>query len=189
VRLGLFRGLHCPFCRRQVVQLGAAQPALKAAGVETLAIINTPVERARLYFVHRPTPVTLLADPDCRTHAAYGVLRIGFIEPGDGPPQWPTRTTMEEFQSVRISPGEELSGPTQPMLANDVLNQKDGFELTAVDREIFATHGTQLVGHFLIDRDGVVRWTHSEARDSAADLCRFPSVAELVAATRILSGR
>ena len=71
--IGFFRGLHCPFCRRQVVQLGAVQPALSAAGIETLAVINTPVDRARLYARHRPTPVTLLSDPDCLTHQAFGV--------------------------------------------------------------------------------------------------------------------
>ena len=30
--IGFFRGLHCPFCRRQVVQLARVQPALRAAG-------------------------------------------------------------------------------------------------------------------------------------------------------------
>ena len=33
VLVGFFRGLHCPFCRRQLVQLAAAQPALQAAGI------------------------------------------------------------------------------------------------------------------------------------------------------------
>jgi peroxiredoxin len=36
--IGFYRGLHCPFCRRQVVQLGAVQPVLSAAGIETLAV-------------------------------------------------------------------------------------------------------------------------------------------------------
>ena len=31
--IGFFRGLHCPFCRRQVVQLAGVQPALRAAGI------------------------------------------------------------------------------------------------------------------------------------------------------------
>jgi carbamoyl-phosphate synthase large subunit len=56
-----------------VVQLGALQPALRAAGVETLAVINTPLERARMYFRYRPTPVMLLSDPECLTHQAFGV--------------------------------------------------------------------------------------------------------------------
>ncbi|MGO7969075.1 redoxin domain-containing protein, partial [Rhizobium ruizarguesonis] len=57
--IGFFRGLHCPFCRRQLEQLDSVQPTLRAAGVETVAVIKTPVERARLYFRHRPTPITL----------------------------------------------------------------------------------------------------------------------------------
>ncbi|MEJ8827082.1 redoxin domain-containing protein [Variovorax humicola] len=52
--IGLYRGLHGPFCRRQVLKLAGEQPALHAVGVETLAVINTPVKRARLYFRYRP---------------------------------------------------------------------------------------------------------------------------------------
>ena len=55
--IGLFRGLHCPFCRRQVTQLAEIQPALRGAGIQTVAVINTPVERARLYFRYRPVPL------------------------------------------------------------------------------------------------------------------------------------
>ncbi|HJV56493.1 MAG TPA: redoxin domain-containing protein, partial [Methylomirabilota bacterium] len=45
VLIALFRGLHCPFCRRQLVQLGTTQDKLKALGVETMAVVNTPLER------------------------------------------------------------------------------------------------------------------------------------------------
>jgi len=34
---------------------------------------------------------------------------------------------------------------------------KDGFDMTEVDKEIFAGHGMQLTGHFLVDREGIVR--------------------------------
>jgi len=132
--IGFFRGLHCPFCRRQVVQLGAVQPALRAAGIQTVAVINTPVERARLYFGHRPTPVMLLSDPDCRTHHAFGVPRLEFLPDGSGErPEWPHRASMAEFQAARINPTGELPEPTQPMAANPVLNAKDGFELDKVE--------------------------------------------------------
>ena len=43
VLVGLYRGLHCPFCRRQVVQLASVQPALSAAGVETIAVVGAEV--------------------------------------------------------------------------------------------------------------------------------------------------
>jgi peroxiredoxin len=183
--IGFYRGLHCPFCRRQVVQLGAVQPVLSAAGIETLAVINTPVERARLYFRHRPTPVTLLSDPDCLTHRAYGVPRGVFLPEGSQePPAWPYRATLEQFGAARINPTGELPAPTQPMEANFVLNTLDGFQMEAVDEAILAAHPTQLVGHFLVDAAGIVRWVQIEAPDSPDGLCTFPTAQQLIAAAK-----
>jgi peroxiredoxin len=185
--IGFYRGLHCPFCRRQVVQLGAVQPVLRAAGIETLAVINTPVERARLYFRHRPTPVTLLSDPDCLTHRAYGVPRGEFLPEGSqGKPEWPYRTTLEQFGAARINPTGELPAPTQPMEANFVLNAMDGFQMEAADEAILATHPTQLVGHFLVDAAGIVRWVQIEAPDSPDGISTFPTAAQLIAAAKQL---
>jgi peroxiredoxin len=187
VMIGFFRGLHCPFCRRQIAQLGAAQPALAALGVETIAVVNTPLERAQLYFRYRPTPLVLLSDPDCRTHQMFGIPRIEVVEPGDtGPARWP-RTRPQDFAAARIDPTGELGAPTQPVEANGVLNRKDGFELTAADEAIVTVHGTQLAGQFLVDRDGIVRWRWTEAPTSANELCRFPSAAEMVEAARGLA--
>jgi peroxiredoxin len=183
--IGFFRGLHCPFCRRQIAQLGAAQPALSELGVETFAVINTPLERARLYFRYRPTPVTLLSDPECRTHRAFGIPRIEFLEPGGEPGRWP-RTRPEDFAAARVDPTGELGAPTQPMEANTILNRKDGFELTAVDQEIFERHGTQFAGQFLIDREGIVRWSWTEAPHSPNELCRFPGASQMLEAAREL---
>ncbi|NRP73782.1 putative peroxiredoxin bcp [Ensifer psoraleae] len=180
--IGFFRGLHCPFCRRQVKQLARVQPVLHAAGVETLAVINTPVERARLYFRYQPTPVTLLCDPDCRTHRAFGVPRIEFLPEGSDEPEWPSRAKVEQFEGARINPTGELPQPLQPMAANVVLNAKDGFEPDETDNAIFANHGTQLVGHFLVDAAGIVRWAQLEARDGPDSLCTFPTAAEIIAA-------
>jgi peroxiredoxin len=186
--IGLYRGLHCPFCRRQVVQLAGMQPTLHAAGVETLAVINTPLERARVYFRYRPSPVTLLSDPDCRTHRAFGVPRIELIPEGSSErPQWPHRASMEQFQAARINPNGLLPQPTQPMEANAVLNAKDGFELDEADKAILANHPTQGVGHFLVDAAGIVRWMHIEARDGPEGLCTFPSAAQIIAAAGSLS--
>ena len=50
VFLALLVGLWCPFCRRQIAQLGTGESKLKALGVETLAIVDTAPEHARLYF-------------------------------------------------------------------------------------------------------------------------------------------
>ncbi|OWV64656.1 peroxiredoxin [Rhizobium sp. R339] len=181
--IGFFRGLHCPFCRRQVEQLAGIQPTLRASGVETVAVINTPVERARLYFRHRPTPVTLLCDPDCHTHRAYGVPRAEFLPDGSSElPEWPYSATMAQFQAARINPTGELPEPVQPMEANTVLNAKDRFELDETDMAIFANHASQLVGHFLVDANGTIAWTQIEALDGPNSLCIFPNAAEIIAA-------
>ena len=129
--IGFFRGLHCPFCRRQIVQLGAVQPALRAVGVETLAVINTPVERARMYFRHRPTPVTLAERPGL-PHASglrCAARRVPARRQQRNGPNGHIRATMEQFMAARVNPTGELPEPYQPMEANPVLNAKDGFEM------------------------------------------------------------
>ncbi|OCJ13000.1 peroxiredoxin [Rhizobium sp. AC44/96] len=185
--IAFFRGLHCPFCRRQVGQLGSLQPALRAEGVETIAVINTPVERARIYFEHRPTPAVLLCDQDCSTHRAFGVPHGEFQPEGSREePSWPYRASMEQFEGARINPTGELPEALHPMAANVVLNAQDGFEFTEVDHAIFASHPTQLVGHFLVDGSGIVRWVQIEARDGPDGLCVFPNAAEILAAASSL---
>lgn len=58
--IGLFRGLHCPFCRRHVAAMAYLNPMLREKGVQSLAVVNTPVERARLYFRYIRYPIFLL---------------------------------------------------------------------------------------------------------------------------------
>ena len=181
--IGFFRGLHCPFCRRQLEQLASVEPTLRAAGVAIVAVINTPAERARLYFRHRPTPITLLCDPDCRTHRAYGVPHAEFLpDESNEQPEWPYRTTMAQFQTARINPTGELPEPLHPMEANTILNAKDGFELVEADHAIFENHATQLVGHYLVKANGTIGWARIEALDGPNSLSIFPTTAEIIAA-------
>jgi hypothetical protein len=167
------------------VQLAATQEKLKAAGVETLAVVNTQLERARLYVRYRPTRLTLLADPDAATHQAY---RLPAFEVVDEAPAgaWPLKATLAQIQAAATNPTRELAEPLNPIEANAALNQKDGFQLTPVDEQIVAAHGTQLAGHFLVDQHGILRWTQVEAKDRIADISMFPSEDELLAAARAL---
>lgn len=181
VLIGLFRGLHCPFCRRQVVQLGTLQEKLKALGVETIAVVNTPLERARLYFKHRPTQVLLAADPEAATHRSFG-LPAGEIVEKESQAAWPLRVTLGQLQAARINFTGELPVPQDPFTANETLNQKDGFEPTEIDQQIAAVHGTQLAGYFLVDRNGIIRWLYIEAAERISDLTKFPSEDEILAA-------
>ena len=187
VFIGLFRGLHCPFCRRQIALLGATQDKLRAMGVETLAVVNTPLERARLYFKYKPARVLLGADPEAATHRAFRVPEVEVIA-NPSTSQWPRRITLEEVSQVRVNPTGELLGPTPIFEAMERLNAKDGFEATEVDQQIAAVHGMQGVGHFLLDRQGIVRWNHLEAGERMADLVTFPQDTQILEAARALVG-
>ena len=180
--LGLYRGLHCPFCRRHLAILDMLRRRLEPLGVATLAVVNTPADRARMYFRDSRTGVRIGADPDARIHRAYSVPEIELVEPGARTAPWPHQISIEEFLSHRINPTGELPAPANPLESNDVLNAKDGFRLTPEDEAIRARHGTLLVGNFLIDRAGVIRWRYLEGEASPADIGRFPTIDQIVAA-------
>jgi peroxiredoxin len=190
VLVGLFRGLHCPFCRRQVAQLGLTREKLGAEGVETLAIVNTQEARARQYFQYRPTRVLLAADPDVRTHRAFGLPRIGFVADDTNPSelQWPQRITMAKFLAVRVNPEGVLPEPMELSVAGAFLDKQEGFQRTEVDQQIMETHGTQLTGFFLIDRDGTIRWSFIEAPNRPDEISNFPGDDEILSAARALAG-
>lgn len=190
VLVALFRGLHCPFCRRQIARLAATRQALAEAGVETVAVVNTPLQRARQYFQYRPTPLVLAADPDVRTHQAFGLYEVSVL-PDDTDPQqlqWPQTTSIAHFSMVTTRSRPEVPEVVNAFVAMDMLNKQDGFEPTEADQRIAQTHGFQGTGHFLIDADGVVRWTFIEAPHSGADVCQFPGDEEIVAAARGIAG-
>src|SRR5436190_23354354 len=65
VLVGLYRGLHCPFCRRHIASLAQLGPALREQGIESLTVVNTPIDRAKLYFRYHPMPALVAAsDPE-----------------------------------------------------------------------------------------------------------------------------
>lgn len=184
VLVGLFRGLHCPFCRRELVQLGTTQEKLKAVGVETMAVVNTPLERARLYFKYRPARVLLAADSEAATHRAFRVP-AGVIVEKESEASWAKGTlTLGQLQAALINPTGELPEPQNVFGAGETLNKRDGFEMTEIDQQMAAAHATQLTGHFLLDRDGIVRWRYIEAAEGIEGLSKFPSDEEILAAAR-----
>lgn len=174
--LALFRGLYCPFCRRGIAQLGMTRAKLHAVGVETLGIVASDVERARLFLRLRPTHVPLAADPELLTHRAYGLPRPAM-----------TPEYIEARRTVRINPTGELPEPLPASEVGEVLTRLDGFEMTETDRQDRQRVSSQRAGQFLIDRSGVVRWANVEgATDGVAGTGIFPSDEELVAAVRAL---
>ena len=74
VLVGLYRGLHCPFCRRHITTLSQLTAALNSKGIESLTVVNTPIERARLYLRYHPMLGLLAAsDPERTSHRAFGL--------------------------------------------------------------------------------------------------------------------
>ena len=186
VLIALFRGLHCPFCRRHLVQLGTTQDKLKEVGVETVAVVNTPLERARLYFKYRPARVLLTADPEAATHRSFGVP-AGVVVEKESEASWAQgKLTMGQLLALKIDPTGELPAPQDPFAAMETLNKQDGFEVTETDKQIAQAHGTQMTGHFLIDRAGLIRWEHIECAERLEDLSKFPSDDEILRAARSL---
>ena len=188
VLVALFRGLHCPFCRRQIIRLSATHDTLAREGVDTIAIVNTQLERARLYFQYRPTQVVLAVDPDVRTHHAFGLFEAKVL-PDDTDPSdlhWPETTSIAHFAEATTLSRPEVPQALNAFAAMDVLNREDDFVATEVDQRIAQAHGFQGTGHFLVDTDGVIRWTFIEAPERPAQVCQFYRDEELIAAAHAL---
>jgi peroxiredoxin len=174
--LALFVGLWCPFCRRSIAEMAATEPALKASGVETLCIVATPIENARLYFKYRPTRLRLATDPDLTTHRAYGV-----------PKPIPTPELIKAIETIRINPDGILPQPLPVEQAAAAVGKLDGYAGNQTDQADMERHWPQLKGQFLIDRDCIVRWANIEcANEGLAGLGKFPSRDEILTAARTL---
>ena len=183
VLLAMMRGLYCAFCRRHIAQLGTTRQKLQALGVETLAIVPMQPERLRLYYRFRPVNVPVAADPEMVTHRTYGVPQ---------PPLTPEIT--QEVSSKYLGLAERLQIPTTDQAGiRAVLCENDGFEPIAAEqkdrRDWSDRHGAQLIGQFLVDRDGIVRWINIEgATEGLAGLEKFPTDEEFLIAARQLAG-
>ena len=178
--LGLFRGVYCPLCRRQIARMGLEHEKLRAEGVDALAVVASKVEHARLYFRFHPTAVPLAADPTMVAIRAFGV-----------PKPRVTPELLKSFQSTRIDPYGELPEPVPITEIAGRLNEIDGFEWGPAEMEDLQQQwgwdtATQLVGRYLIDRDGVIRWVDLECGKAVAGLGTLSSQDELLAAVRAL---
>ena len=180
VLVGLFRGLHCAFCRRHIAAQARLDPELRERGVESLTVVNTPIERARLYFRYHPMPNLLAAsDPERASHRAFGLPNLEFTE---NETNWPYKVAMAAAQDMRVDIPGELPGPMNPMAAGAILDQKDHYELTDADEQMIATGHGQLVGQFLLDRQGIVRWSFTEVPEGGRYMFGAPNPKELMSA-------
>ncbi len=177
VFLALFVGLWCPFCRRAIAQVGATEGKLKALGVETLGVVATAPENARLYFKFRPTRLHLASDPELTTHRAYGV-----------PKPVVTPEVLEAIGKIRINPTGELPEPLPIPEAAMALAKIDKHEPTPTDQSDMERQWPQLKAQFMIDRDGIVRWANIECAEGLQGVGKFPSADVILGAARAMVG-
>lgn len=145
-------------------------------GVETLGIVASQAERARLFFRYRPVRCAVGADPEVSTHRAYGVPQTGV-----------TPEVMQAIQGAYRNLARELKLEVPDDQARHVIGRLDGFEATESESAEFQRHQVQFTGQFLVDRHGIVRWASIEcAQDGLAGIDKFPTDEELLAAARAL---
>jgi peroxiredoxin len=180
ILVGLFRGLHCPFCRRHLAAQAQLDGVLREKGVESLVVVNTPIERARLYFRYHPLPNLLAAaDPDRAAHRAFGLPTLEFTE---SETEWPRKIGMNTIMSMKVDLPGELPEPMNRMAAADLLNDKDGYEITEADERMMVSGNGQLFGQFLLDRDGIIRWRFTEFPEGGRLMFGAPTPQELMSA-------
>ena len=84
--------------------------------------------------------------------------------------------------AMRVDVPGELPEPLDPIAARELLNKKDGYEMTEADQQMMATGMGQLVGQFLLDREGIVRWTFTEVPEGGRTCSARRTPQELMSA-------
>lgn len=186
ILVGLYRGLHCPFCRRHIAAQAQLDGVLRGKGIESLTVVNTPADRARLYFRYHPLPNLLAAsDPERVSHRAFGLPNMEFTE---NETEWPRKIGMDVVMSMKVDMPGELPSPMNRPEAAAYLNNKDGYEMTDADQRMAEAGTGQLFGQFLLDREGIVRWTFTEVPDGGQRMFGAPSPQELMSAASQVAG-
>lgn len=90
--------------------------------------------------------------------------------------------------SMKINLTGELAEPLDPIAAADALNKMDGYEITNSDQRMMAAGAGQLVGEFLLDREGVIRWSFTEVPEGGKNLFGAPSPQDLMSAASLVAG-
>lgn len=71
------KGLFCPFCRRNMAQLGMRYDEIRALDAEILQVTHNTVDEARIYFKSYPIKFPYLCDAERVAHDRYGVALVG----------------------------------------------------------------------------------------------------------------
>ncbi len=160
-------------------------PRFNALQVATVVVVNSPLDRARIYFTHRPTPLVLAADPERASHRAFGAPTLMALH---GLTRDQRNALLSGPEAVLVDPAGELGQPMPFIDARHELNRRDGYVLTADEEQVRAAGATpvprlleQLNMLFLIDRGGVIRWRWIEAGERPRDIGLLLPMSHLLA--------
>lgn len=84
--------------------------------------------------------------------------------------------------AIRIDLPGELPEPMSVMAMDEFLNEKEGYQITEADQQMMTADHGQLVGQFLIDREGIVRWSFTEVLEAGLQTFKAPNSEELMSA-------
>ena len=92
------------------------------------------------------------------------------------------------MMSMKINVTGELPEPLDPFAAAAALNKMDGYEITDADQKMQSTGMGQLIGEFLLDREGIIRWSFTEVADGGKNLFGAPTPQDLLSAASRVAG-
>lgn len=82
--LSFYRYASCPFCNLRMHYLRKKFPELQAAGLNCIAVFQSPVESIREYVGKEDSPFPIIADPQRSLYKLYGVEAslVGLLKGG-----------------------------------------------------------------------------------------------------------
>lgn len=148
------KGMACAFCRSHMSQLARGYPEFRKLGGEILEVTISPVDRARLYAQKFKIPFPYLCDPDFRVRSLWG---LAHREHGVG--YYATAFVM---------------GMMAPKPANDF-----GDFMPPLG-EMRGVLGDDDMGFFIVDKQGVIRYSVAGSYVAAKSIRQIPSNEEIV---------
>jgi hypothetical protein len=93
----------------------------------------------------------------------------------------PERASHRAFGLPNLDTGNESYWERKlGFVATTVLNSWDGYKITEIDQQMAREGDGQLFGQFLIDRDGIIRWSFTEVPEDGGRMFARPTPQDLM---------
>ena len=148
------KGMACSFCRSHMSQIARGYPRFREMKAEVLEVTPTKPDRAKMYVSHFRIPFPYLCDPQFEVSRAWGLDKrshsIGWYAKG--------------FMQMKRTPKPP--------------NDFGDFEPTL--REVPGLASDTDMGFFILDRNGVVRYSLSGSYVAEQGVRQIPTNEEIV---------